>query len=84
MCIAVANSYNDANQMNSDPLPDTQCIDTAVAPREKYFYVVRAVAADGVTFQTRRRRRFLFLNAKRSPLRCILSSYYSRNTELQS
>lgn len=33
--------------MNSDTLPDTQCIDTAVAPREKYFYVVRAVAANG-------------------------------------
>ena len=42
-----SNSYNDANQMNSDPLPGTQCIDTAVAPRGRYFYVVRAVAANG-------------------------------------
>lgn len=40
-----SNSYNDSNQLNSVPMPGTQCIDTAVAPGGKYFYVVRAVAA---------------------------------------
>ncbi len=32
-----SNSYNDANQLNSDPLPGTQCIDTAVAPGGSIF-----------------------------------------------
>jgi len=41
-----SNSYNDSNQLNSEPLPGTQCIDTNVAPRGKYFYVVRAIAGN--------------------------------------
>ena len=41
-------SYDDSSRMNSEPLPGTQCIDTAVAPRGQYFYVVRAIAASGM------------------------------------
>jgi hypothetical protein len=39
-------SYNDSNQLNSDPILGTRCIDTTVAPKETYFYVVRAVAGN--------------------------------------
>ena len=41
-----SNSYNDSNQLNSEPLPGTHCVDTTVAPRGKYFYVVRAIAGN--------------------------------------
>jgi hypothetical protein len=39
-------SYNESNQLNSDPILGTRCIDTTVAPKETYFYVVRAVAGN--------------------------------------
>jgi hypothetical protein len=41
-----SNSYNDTKQLNSEPLPGTQCIDRAVAPGGKYFYVVKAIAGN--------------------------------------
>jgi len=43
---STSNSYDDSNQLNSEPLPGTQCIDRTVAPRGKYFYVVRAIAGN--------------------------------------
>ena len=43
-----SNSYDDSKRINSKPLPGTECIDTAVEPSGKYFYVVRAVAGSGV------------------------------------
>ncbi len=39
-----SNQYGNAIKVNTNPLPGTQCVDTAVKPRTTYFYVVKAVA----------------------------------------
>lgn len=43
-----SNTYADSNRMNANPLRGTQCIDTAVSPRGKYFYVVRSIAGNKI------------------------------------
>lgn len=38
-----------AERVNSIPLPVTSCVDDVVADGQKYYYVVRAISAKGVT-----------------------------------
>jgi hypothetical protein len=42
-----SNQYGNAIKVNTNPLPGTQCVDTAVEPQTTYFYVVKAVAGSG-------------------------------------
>jgi hypothetical protein len=42
-----SHTYTEGNRMSTFPLPGIQCVDTTVEPQKTYFYVVKAVTADG-------------------------------------
>ncbi len=42
-----SNGFSESDRLNALPLKETRCIDTAVKPRKKYFYVVKALSEGG-------------------------------------
>ena len=43
-----SHTFSEGDRISQTPLPTTHCVDTTVEPRKTYFYIVKALTADGI------------------------------------